>query len=184
MADKRVAPVIVSIPVPERDRVSHAIYFDDPSLTVQSFKDETDINLIVARAIAGGDVLHVNPRVARYGDFSNVPDYQAALNLVNRAEGMFRELPANVRERFSNDPVKMVEFLQHSENYDEAVKLGLVVARPIPDVPGGPSVPPVVPPVPPVPPVGASRLTPAETIKFAHTHDDKAGPSSGPADRR
>lgn len=168
MATKPVAPVIVLTPVPVRDRVPHALYFDDPSMTVQSFKDETDINVIVARAVSGADISHVNSRVARYGDFSNIPDYQSALNLVNRAEGMFRELPAPVRERFSNDAVKMVNFLQDPANYDEAVKLGLVV----------PVKPPVVPPVPPVeppvPPVGASRLSPGEVARHAHTHDEGA----------
>lgn len=144
MVDKRVVPVISMSRVPDGERSPHALYCDDPSMTVQSFKDETDINNIVARAVSGSDILHVNTRVARYGDFSNIPDYQSALDLVHRAEGMFRELPANVRERFSNDPVKMVNFLQDTANRDEAVKLGLVAA---------PVVPPVAPVVPPAAPV-------------------------------
>lgn len=111
-------------------RDPNAIYFDEPTLTVQASKEETDINLIIARAVKGADILHVNDRVGRYGDFSNVPSYQEALDLVKRAQGMFADLPANVRERFANDAARMVSFLQDPANYDEAVKLGLVIAKP------------------------------------------------------
>lgn len=135
------------MPAPIEGRKSTALYCDDPSLTIQASKEEVDINTIVARALSGADVSHVNDRVARYGDFSDVPSYQDALNLVKRAEGMFGELPANVRERFANDPSRMVVFLQDPANQDEAIKLGLAVAKPV--------VPPVEEPVPApvVPPV-------------------------------
>lgn len=113
-----------------KDCPGHSIVFhDDPGLTKQSFKDECDINLIIARAALGADISHVNARVAQFGDFSNIPDYQTSLDLVNRAQGMFMDLPANVRERFLNDPGKMVAFLQDDKNYDEAVQLGLVVPK-------------------------------------------------------
>lgn len=113
----------------EAKRNPHALYCDDPSLTVQSLKDECDINKIIARYQKSGDLTHVNERVARYGDFSNVPSYQEALDLVSRAENMFMEMSPEVRERFANDPGKMVEFLQDEKNYDEAVKLGLVLPK-------------------------------------------------------
>lgn len=104
----------------------YAIYEWAPSMTKQSFTEECDINMIVARASTGADISHVNARVAQYGDFSQVPSYQAALDLVNRANGMFMSMDASVRERFNNDPARMVAFLQDSNNRDEAVKLGLV----------------------------------------------------------
>lgn len=108
-----------------------AIYDFSPSMTKQSFAEECDINEILRRAKNGQDISgSVIDRVARYGDFSNVPSYQEALNLVKNANGMFMSLDAHVRERFNNDPVKMIAFLQNADNYDEAVKLGLVVAKP------------------------------------------------------
>lgn len=108
-----------------------------PSMTKQSFAEETNINSIVARFQKGQDIsASVRERVAEFGDFSNVPSYQAAMDLIARATGMFMSLDATVRERFVNDPGRMVLFLQDSKNYDEAVKLGLVV-------PKEPAVPPL-----------------------------------------
>lgn len=108
-------------------RRKDVLYFDDKSLTQQQFKEETDINMIIARAQQGQTISHVNERVGQYGDFSNVPSYQAAFDLVQRASGMFMSLDAKVRERFANDPGNMVRFLQDPANNDEAIKLGLVV---------------------------------------------------------
>lgn len=118
--------VVVSDEVKAK-RKPYAVYFDEPSLTMQSFKDESDINKIVARVRAGHDISNVAARTGQYGDFSNLPSYQDCLNTVNRATGMFNSMSANVRERFGNDVATMVAFLQDPANLDEAVKLGLVV---------------------------------------------------------
>lgn len=133
-------------------RNPHALYFDEPTLTVQSFKDECDINKIVSRALQGSDITHVNARVAQYGDFTNVPDFQQAQQLVIRANGMFMSLPAEVRERFANDPALMIKFLQDPKNRDEAVKLGLVN-------------PPVAAPAAPGEPAAKAAATPSAAPK-------------------
>ena len=100
---------------------------DEPSSTIQSAKDECDINLIVANAERGMlSASMINQREPRYGDFSQIGDYQSALNQVMAAETMFAELPAEIRRRFDNDPAKLLEFVGDAENRAEAVKLGLV----------------------------------------------------------
>lgn len=104
-----------------------AIYDWSPSMTKQSFMDETDINLIVARALKGHDVSgSLSERVAQFGDVSDVPSYQEALDLVNRANGLFMSMEAHVRSRFSNDPALLLAFLEDPRNREEAVMLGLV----------------------------------------------------------
>lgn len=117
---------------PGGKRDPHAIYFDEPSLTKQSFKDECDINIIIERVMRiGPDALsHLNQRMAQYGDVSSVPDYRSALDAVNRAQGMFMSLDAKVRERFGNDPAKFLDFCNDGRNYAEAVALGLIQAKP------------------------------------------------------
>jgi len=112
-------------------RDPHAIYFDEPGVTQQSFKDECDINLIIDRARNGAAISHLNARVAQYGDFSSIPDYRSALDQVNRANGMFMELDAKVRERFANDPAKFLDFVQNPANSDELVRLGLATRKPV-----------------------------------------------------
>lgn len=112
-------------------RDPNKLYCDDESKTQQQFRDECDINRIVLRASQGADISHVNSRVARYGDFTNIPDYRAAFDVVHRAESLFMSMDWRVRERFNNDPQRMVQFLMDPKNRDEAVKLGLV--NPPPD---------------------------------------------------
>lgn len=106
----------------------HAIYFKDPSLTKQSFKEECDVNEILKRSANGAVTNGADVRQAMYGDFTNIPSYQESLDLVNRANGMFMSMDAFIRERFRNDPREMIAFLQDPKNRDEAIKLGLVKA--------------------------------------------------------
>jgi len=107
--------------------------FEKPSLTKQSFKAECDINLIMKRfkKTQGVDFMDsVKTAVSgQYGDFSNVPDYRAALDQVNNAKAMFGSLPSKVRARFSNDPAEFLDFMHDSRNVDEAIALGLVTKR-------------------------------------------------------
>lgn len=100
----------------------------EPSLAVQSQKDDADINVIVRRFGLTG-TLPENVRVPTYGDFSEVVDFQSAMNVVRQAQEAFDELPSDVRLRFNNDPQRLIEFLNDEANLDEAVRLGIAVAR-------------------------------------------------------
>jgi len=97
------------------------------ALTKQSPKEECDVNYIVAKYKETG-LLPPSQREPRFGDFSNVRDYQSSLNAVIAAQEAFDELPAIVRKRFSNEPAELLAFLEDPRNKDEAIKLGLVEA--------------------------------------------------------
>lgn len=109
--------------------VSSGLACEDESLTDQSFKEECDINTIVEQFGITGQ-LPTDVRVPLEGDFTTVVDYQTALNMVREADAAFMEMPANVRERFGNDPGKFVEFASDPANLEECRKLGL--ADPVP----------------------------------------------------
>lgn len=94
--------------------------------TKQSFKEQCDINRIMARAKKKGSLTHINARPGFYGDVSGVVDYRSALEMVRNMDSMFRKLPAKVRSRFDNDVGTMLEFLRDPGNREEAIKLGLV----------------------------------------------------------
>ena len=97
----------------------------DPGRTKQSAKDECDINVITRKYEKTGalpDLIRLEPR---YGDFSNVPDFQAALDIVNLAEAQFSALDAHVRLRFGNDPAQFLAFASDKANMGELVKMGL-----------------------------------------------------------
>lgn len=130
--------------------------------TMQHFGPICDVNSIVEKARKSGLVTHLTSKKPIFRDVSNIPDYRAALDIVNSANESFSGLSSRVRERFSNDPEKMVLFLRDPSNYDEAVKLGLVVkAEPKGDAAiGGASGTSVVPK--PVKAVGSDK-SPKET---------------------
>lgn len=113
-----------------------------PGLTKQAFANEVDINKIVAGFEKTGMVTHLNSKEPFYGDVSALVGYQECLDIVQKADELFMGMDARVRERFKNDPVEMIAFLQDEKNIDEAVTLGMVVKRPETGLPA---------PIPPVP---------------------------------
>lgn len=101
-----------------------------PSLTKQSFAGDTDINKIIAKFEKTGMIEHVNRRQPFYGDVSEYRGYQESLEMVREAQELFNNMSANIRERFENDPVKMIEFLDNPANLQEAIDLGMVLPDP------------------------------------------------------
>lgn len=99
---------------------------EDPSLAIQSAQEETDINTIVKRFGLSGQ-LPSGIAAPTYGDFTDVVDFQSAMQAVAGAREAFDALPAAVRSRFHNDPGELVDFCSDEANRAEAVKLGLVV---------------------------------------------------------
>nr|QJB21017.1 MAG: internal scaffolding protein [Microvirus sp.] len=104
------------------------------SVTQQSFKDECDINILLAKFAVTGQ-LPDNVRVPQFVDFEDTFDFQSSMNVLRAAEEAFASMPANVRDRFANDPGRLVEFANNPDNYDEAVRLGLAIKRPVQGLP-------------------------------------------------
>lgn len=104
--------------------VSSGLSCSDEHRTDQSFIAECDINTIVDRFGITGQ-LPENVRTPLEGDFSEVTDYQTAINMVIAADVAFAEMPSRVRERFNNDPARFVAFASDPANLDECRKLGL-----------------------------------------------------------
>jgi len=128
-----------------------AINCKDPSLAQQSARDESDINFIVDRFTRTGELPQPS-RLPVYADFEGIFDFQTAQNAIRAAQESFNALPAKVRERFGNDPQKLMAFVEDPENRSEGVILGLVD---------------------PTPPEPASAAP--EPVKAAETQPAKAG---------
>lgn len=112
----------------------------DKGFTVQADRDEADINKIVARFQKTGQLPPTLNGQPFYGDVSEFGDLQDSLIRIQEADRLFMSFPANIRERFDNDKVKLIAFLSDANNRDEAIKLGLIQAPP----PAAP--PPAAPP--------------------------------------
>jgi len=102
-----------------------------PGKTRQENAKETDINVIMKRYNATGQLPALSPVAPVFADVSAIGDYADVLRKVSAADDAFAALPADMRGRFANKPALLVEFLQDSANYDEGVKLGLLVPRPV-----------------------------------------------------
>lgn len=100
--------------------------FTEPSMTEQHFKDECDINNIVATYQQTG-VLPQGDRQPLFGDFADFPqDLQSSQRYFDEAQERFMQLDARVRKEFGNDPVKLLQFIADDNNRERAIQLGLI----------------------------------------------------------
>lgn len=86
---------------------------DGKTRCVQSEKRHVDINNIVAKAIKTGTL----PVLMGRQHLETIPtdqSYQEALEKVTRANQAFEQLPSKIREKFHNDPRKMLQALEQS----------------------------------------------------------------------
>lgn len=102
----------------------------EPSMTQQQFQEHVDVNNIVAKYKTTGEWSHLTKKGGVYADVSTMQsiDYLTAYNMVEDAHDAFMALPAEIRDRFQNDPAKLLSFLNEPKNKDEAIKLGLIEA--------------------------------------------------------
>lgn len=101
----------------------------EEDLTIQSFKNDCDINTLVKRFGISGEIpAPVDP--GAFGDFTEAVDFQTAMEQLARGQAAFDSLPAAVRLEFDNDPAQLWDAL-HSEVpevQDQLVKLGVLRA--------------------------------------------------------
>lgn len=136
--------------------------------TRQEFKEESDINTIMARYMRTGELPHVNTQAPQYFDASGV-DFQTHMEAVASAKSLFAQLPSNVRARFANDPGLFIDFCGEDGNRTELAKMGLLspeatrkALTPTPPSAPAASVPPnASPSVPPVNSGSAAAAPPA-----------------------
>lgn len=101
------------------------ISFDEPSLTKQSFLDQSDINVIMRQFDKNGLLLHTSQHQGRYGDFVTSQDFHDNMNTVLAARAAFDSLPAKIRKNFDNDPALFLDFVQNPANAAEIKAMGL-----------------------------------------------------------
>jgi phage internal scaffolding protein len=100
------------------------------SKTMQSFKDECDINVIMSRYQKTGIIDHVSRYQGSYEDVTEFFDYRDSLDRVRAADLAFSTLPSSIRLRFDNSPAAFLDFVSDASNQDEMRKMGLIPAEP------------------------------------------------------
>lgn len=105
----------------------------EPKLTDQSFKNQCDINVIMANYAKTGVFGHVNRSEPKYIDNSNIPSLEQAFEVVYAAEEAFYELPADIRKLMDNNPSQLENFISNKENADLLLKHGVLMERKKPE---------------------------------------------------
>ncbi len=107
------------------------ISFHQPSLTKQSFKDETDINNILKNYNKTG-LINTNNETPQYLDASMNMDFHQATNALITIQDNFDNLPAKIRKKFHNDPAEYLNFCSDPDNIEELRALGLAEPLEVP----------------------------------------------------
>lgn len=124
----------------------------DKVRTRQEFKDQCDINKIVARATNGVATSNLVVRQGVFADVSEIGDYMDVLNRVKAVESLFSALPSEIRKRFENDPAGFLEAWQNDSDGSLHRELGFILVdadgRPVADALDtvAPAPTPVTPP--------------------------------------
>lgn len=115
--------------------------FFEPSRTQQHFKDECDIDRILTKYSQTGFL--VDPLAPRreplFGDFSESMSFMEAQTRIARVREAFDSLPSQIRDRFGNDPYRLLSWCEDPDNAEEAVKLGLLPESALPKTDPSPS---------------------------------------------
>lgn len=93
--------------------------------TQQSFKEECDINTIMAKYMSTGELPNIQERMPQYLDVTG-QDFQQQMEFVAQAQSMFEELPSSIRNRFDNDPAQFLDFCSNENNRPELAEMGLL----------------------------------------------------------
>lgn len=98
---------------------------DDSLYTDQSFRDEADINTIMARYQSTGEMPVLNEMQGQWLDVTEM-DFQRHMDFIIDAQNLFDQLPSDLRDRFGNDPGAFLGFCSQESNREEMAKLGLL----------------------------------------------------------
>lgn len=103
---------------------------NDISLTEQAHAPDADLNVMIKRMnVKDGATLPAAASVTDpkyYGDFDTETDLRTALETTRTAQEHFNQLPADIRNKFNNDPAALWAFVNDATNDEESIKLGLL----------------------------------------------------------
>ena len=124
------------------------VVFSEPSRCDPSQAQDCDINNIIKRYPEGTSPYlmsspgSIDPMSLDFGDSTLLPDYQTALELIDKVEETFFSLPSNIRASFDNNPDVFVAQLSDEKYRSKFEQLKLIekpLESKIPDTEVSPS---------------------------------------------
>jgi len=100
--------------------------------TVQSDAPSADINLMVKKYNLQPLELQIgwSNKIGEYADVSSLPTYREALDVVRKAEEEFMKLPPDIRAKFDNSHVRMLDAFQAGEMAEVFEEIGFLEKLP------------------------------------------------------
>lgn len=122
------------------------IIFKEPTMTIQSEKDNCDINVIMNRYATCGTPLPYRTDGVEpvYADVSELGDYMENFQRCKQAEEIFNALPSALRKELDYNPANLLPFIQDEKNKERCYEYGLL-NKPAVEAPQVPVVAPSVP---------------------------------------
>lgn len=110
-------------------------------MTIQSEKDNCDINVIMNRYATCGTPLPYRADGVEpvYADVSELGDYMENFQRCKQAEEMFNALPSALRKELDNNPANLIPFIRDEKNKERCYEYGLL-NKPIMEAPKAPVV--------------------------------------------
>jgi hypothetical protein len=96
------------------------------SLTDQSDKNSCDVNVMMKQYAKTGMLPSFSSKEPVYADVSEIPDFLTAHKLMQEANYLFLELPAEVRALMDHDPSRLGEFVKDPKNKEVCEEYGLI----------------------------------------------------------
>ena len=96
------------------------------SLTDQSDKNMSDINVIMKNYAKTGLLPQFKEKVEQYLDVTELPSYMDAHARISEAKRLFSELPAQVRNAMLNDPANLEPFIADPRNMEFLIEHGVL----------------------------------------------------------
>lgn len=100
-----------------------------PSRTKQAFKDDTDINRMLAQAQKAGSMSHLKKFQGHYADYEDF-DFLTAQTTLTRGREIFDNLPIELKREFGQSPDKFFEFVNDVANKDRLKEIFPDLAKP------------------------------------------------------
>lgn len=100
----------------EKIRVESPV--DSVSLTKTSFAEELDVNNVIKKYNKTGILQKAHDFEGVYGEFHSY-DLREAIEMVNKAQDLFLEIPSDVRRKFNNDPGAFIDFATNPDNLEQ-----------------------------------------------------------------
>ncbi len=143
----------------------------DDGRTKQCFKDECNIDKIMARFNVSGTISHLAKFEGVYADYSDF-DFQTQTQRLTRGREIFDELPAELRREFGQSPEAFFAYVNNPANAGDLAKKLPALAAP------GQQLPPVSSPTADNEAAIAAASEPASVVKEPTPQVDPSPPAS------